>query len=1705
MSATSRGRRVLQGVVAFAMCFQSITAGPALALAPSEQALAPAQADGPKLLSKPVQQGEPVQQAAPTQQPETPQQAKIAEQAIHPPFAPVPVLPPAPPPQADVRVETPDVDPKASAMPVALLIESRRVRAGKKLKLSLVSRTEGDLSGYTIVARLPEGVTFDEKSSKLATYDPAARELTWRGLDAQGKARGKDALDDFTVTVGNVAGAYDIALSANGGGLVETATETLTVQIGAERAHAPINKGQAAKIALSNRVSIEFPEGALQSDSTLSSVTFDGAYDKSRRARGKIATPEIAFEIGPDMKFDKPVTASIDLNGLLTPEMHAAGLRPVLHYLRPVSGTAENPVFQAEDVPSRYDSGSGLLIAQLTHFSSYAVGFQVQQGQPEPWRLSPNLGTVGAFRGAVNWSQPIAAPKLPDGLGPNLAIGYSSASAEGSADVNRGDDYRMGGGWYLDMPRIERGVKLTKQPDGSSHSYYSIATDGEYKLNLNGSQLNLITKTAETAGGMTEYVPENYSPVRVLRCRVGTGCDGFGLPITNTVPNAVTPWTERRDLPYFANGQYCETSPLITETSTIPAQQHYWMVLTPDGNRWAFGTDKTSTKYLRLKNDFSGAATDSAYQSWYLTKVYSVLRDDPAAGRLSMSYTYTEEVEGSDTGAAPGHNICVARGAAWENNTRVTSIKYGNSLNSANPLMYEVEVTTTVVYSGVQGLNYIDVKADGKRLRRYQLTRGGLPWAPQLVSVQEQAWSNVTSSGAPDTALPAASFVYNEAGHSATYYHMTRLRNGYGGETEFFYFDFNNGNRYSHIQSTSDGMGNLRVRTLTGNAPCYDTTTSSCFHNHAGVFTTTGQSLMGFGNVSETIRTGTFNGPVVAASHTVYDLDFKGLGNALESRRYDLANQTNVWANPVLAASATEYALQTGAAFGQFASVYRKLPVKTYEYPLGDITASTNAVIKRVETDYDSYNNPVAIRELGWVNNTGDERTTFKGYKNDTSAWIIGKPITENTHLGQVAVDTSCAASLHSETKVFYDGNASETGPLSKGQVSKVQQGKACAGPGNTPPVNTTYQYVSSGNAASQLWKITDANGNPPSEVFYDNTGLFVTSTKDPLGFETAYFYNGINTTLITTQPWGALTSVRDANNVSVNYRYDPFGRIVRAFKPGDTELFPTMLWIYQDIYATGVFTGVRITESQFEIAGTNANQPRISIFNGLGEEVQTRIESQEATQLRVVSKRYDTLGRPVEQSAPIFETHPPPAGEPYFGYNAPNWNTITKTVTAYDALGRVTTVTSPGGEVMTHTYAVDDNTTLGYATTKLMLHGVENANRQLNQDLSDGLGRMRLRREFTGNCLSGSPGCATPWAKYAETLYGYDSADNLKTVTDALGRNTVITYNALNRKVAMTDPDMGAWAYAYDNNGNLLTQTDANPATPDLSFQYDALNRVTVRSAGAQTLATFAYDVGGAAAFANGRRTQAVGYRDGLPYVTRAYLYDARGRVTNDSVSMPGTLNQTLVTTYTYDTADRIVTLQYPPDEFGVGETVTYGYDAGMLPQSLSTNLGGSIVSGASYNEAGQARRMDYGNTLSRYSAYFGFDTPGVKTNFGALKQTCIGPASTSCLGAGSAGALKIELGYDKIGNITQWQDQTPAHETTINYGYDALNRLTSATTASIAPGDAAFAINETYGYDLVGNLTNKAGVTQFYTDTLHIHAITSRGTNGDQGRYAY
>jgi RHS repeat-associated protein len=221
------------------------------------------------------------------------------------------------------------------------------------------------------------------------------------------------------------------------------------------------------------------------------------------------------------------------------------------------------------------------------------------------------------------------------------------------------------------------------------------------------------------------------------------------------------------------------------------------------------------------------------------------------------------------------------------------------------------------------------------------------------------------------------------------------------------------------------------------------------------------------------------------------------------------------------------------------------------------------------------------------------------------------------------------------------------------------------------------------------------------------------------------------------------------------------------------------------------------------------------------------------------------------------------------------------------------------------------------------------------------------------------------------------------------------------------------------------------------------------------------------------------------------SWTYDARGRMASERKTI--TDSGTFLTQWTYNSADLPVTMIYPGNNTGgAGETVTTTY----LPQGLVNTVIGTetYVAGTKYDAAGRPLERVYKNSSWKTTwTYYGWaDAQG-----GRLQTL----ATTNDL-------QNLTYTYDLNGNITQIVDATtrnnPNHQTQ-TFGYDALNRLTSAQRSG-GDGNGTYAL-ENYTYDAnTGNLATKAGTSYAYGTQSgdcpegalsKPHAVVTAGTN--------
>jgi RHS repeat-associated protein len=553
--------------------------------------------------------------------------------------------------------------------------------------------------------------------------------------------------------------------------------------------------------------------------------------------------------------------------------------------------------------------------------------------------------------------------------------------------------------------------------------------------------------------------------------------------------------------------------------------------------------------------------------------------------------------------------------------------------------------------------------------------------------------------------------------------------------------------------------------------------------------------------------------------------------------------------------------------------------------------------------------------------------------------------------------------------------------------------------------------YVYTGGEPDRLEEVVDTQGRE-IDVDHDGAGRIV-EFEDPSGRTWEYDYDG-DELVAYTNPDGETT----------NYEYGAESRMTRVTTPAGREVVFDYDWDERVNSITRVTnfsndTGPT-TEYNFDWplaptcpadqALTVRTDPRgnptkycsddllrvVKVVDALGNERATTYNSnsdpltQTAPGSATTTMSYDGLNN--------LEGVDEPAGEQTgFEYNAtglpylPSKQTSpqgTGSVFAYDTVGNTTTIgdsSSPASQVEA---SLEYNGQTG---------GV------CPDDATTKPGTLRCAVDGKGN----------------ETLYGYDDAGNLTSVTPEL--------------------PLGATTIVNDSLSRVDSVEDGKGQTR--GYSYDLMDRVTEIDYGAGNTVTFDYDH-------DGNRFERVDSVHG----TSTWTYDDLGRRVEDDLPSGDT-------DYSYDAGSN---LRYLTD---AGGTVEYRYDDLNRVKDLA-EPGGSCSSPVSlcttfgYTSRDQRERTTYPNGVEQTVTFDSSDKP---TRITAVKAG--GPPTTLTdfsyvYDEASPGTLKTKLRQsvtDKDGNTT-------------TYGYDFLDRLTSAIERN---SSSAVIDSRAYDYDLASNRT--------------------------------
>jgi RHS repeat-associated protein len=391
----------------------------------------------------------------------------------------------------------------------------------------------------------------------------------------------------------------------------------------------------------------------------------------------------------------------------------------------------------------------------------------------------------------------------------------------------------------------------------------------------------------------------------------------------------------------------------------------------------------------------------------------------------------------------------------------------------------------------------------------------------------------------------------------------------------------------------------------------------------------------------------------------------------------------------------------------------------------------------------------------------------------------------------------------------------------------------------------------------------------------------------------------------------------------------------------------------------------------------------------------------------------------------------------------------------AFDDLGRLERIENALGEETFFRYRGPSATgSFESAPAGAFLSEVE-----IGTTAADGEGQLRrLRYDAEGRLARVErKDDAGTWSTFL--TYAYDSDDNRRQVTDAVGRDFFFTYDGLRRLTGVADEASNTTGFAYDAEGNRIAVLDAKSRYT--YFTYDDLDRLVAIDQDAESLVT-------------------------------GFQYDAAGNVTK--VIDP----KSQETDYAYDALSRLTSVEQP-----LGQTVAYAYD-GRGRLASTTNARGHVLR-YSYHPWGGLEEVneftDSAASTHTKTVSYTYDNEGSITTVnddaapgGPLLYTYVYDAldrvDTTTVHYLPGADRTLDSDYDRFGNRKRLELEDGAESLVQQWTFDDLDRLVSA---ALAGGTT------TYGYrpnDELETLTRASGVQTTYTYFAHgpVDTITTR-----------
>ena len=673
-----------------------------------------------------------------------------------------------------------------------------------------------------------------------------------------------------------------------------------------------------------------------------------------------------------------------------------------------------------------------------------------------------------------------------------------------------------------------------------------------------------------------------------------------------------------------------------------------------------------------------------------------------------------------------------------------------------------------------------------------------------------------------------------------------------------------------------------------------------------------------------------------------------------------------------------------------------------------------------------------------------------------------GNQIMANTYdeEGRVISQSNALNAIYTYSYDVENRETTETYPLSGTKIYAYDE--HFWGLSETDALGNTisYAYDENGNRIS----VTNANGQT-TQFAYDTNGDIIEIT-DPLSYTTSMTYDLKDNLISITDALGHQTFLEydaDSNLIKIVnalgdetvFTYDEYGQIISGTDAnGNTAVFD------YDIYGN-------------QIAVTDALGNTVTFTYDIAGRLITTTDADGNT----YTLSYDDLDRLVSVTDPLGNT----ASNTYDAVgNRISFIDAAGSLTSYsyNPLNQLVDVTDAMGGTVSYNYDIVGNMiSMIDANGHTTNYNYDSLNRPVSimdplgyttSTAYDAIGNRISFLDAEGSLTSYSYDSLNRLVEVTDAMggsvhYTYDAVGNMMSMTDANGHTTNYAYDALNRPVSIIDPLGYATSNTYDAVGNVVSLTDAN--VNSTSYTYDAINR----------LAEIAYDDGQTVSYgydATGNRLTMID-----SHGTTNYQYDNLNRL----ISVINPDSQTVG--YMYDAVGNRIQITYPD-----GKTITYGYDANNRLTGV-TDWDGHFT-GYSYDANSNLIGMTYPNSMSTEYLYDENNQLIELINENATQVISSFEYTLDAAGnrlsvdewfsdrfeseSGIPQVLTTSYEYDDLYRLTQ---VNYPFEETVSYNYDPMgNRISMITTVD----GIDTTIN--YVYDASNRLLQSGGTTYDY-----------------------